>query len=180
MRIWHFMSAMSLRQLMDFVPIFFIYPLLRFQFVPSSRLIFQLRFLLKRRLHLFWRRRRAFNDGTPGAPVPPVNFPPFPESEKEDCDHDNWDYDADSFFFAVRYGFPTSQKTWKERWWSLLTGRWTAPKTPLLMKGTRRRMRVRAESTESVTLVDATTTDVVPTSPMKSIKTLPVIVAATT
>ncbi len=90
------MSAMSLRQLKDFVPIFFISPLLRVQFMPPSRIVFELRFLLEIGLYLLSKCRRAFLNDL--VRIPPVKFPPGPEPGKYQCDHDNWDYDANSYF----------------------------------------------------------------------------------
>lgn len=65
------MPAAPLRQLVYFVPIYLISPLLPVKFMPPSRFIFQLRFLLKIRLSLFG-KRLLNKDGS----APPMEFPP--------------------------------------------------------------------------------------------------------
>ena len=98
-------------QLINLIPVYFIPPLPRFEFVLPSRFIFQFRFLLKVRLYFFSGRssRRVppvFNNGT-STPVHPVRFStarPRERQPKEDnCNHNHYcrDHNGNCNFLVV-------------------------------------------------------------------------------
>ena len=94
-------------QLINFVAVYFISPFLRLQLVHPPRFIFWLCFLLEKRLYIFGPGRMVpVNGDTPVLPRRfPRRFPPGPESEKDDCDYDDWDNDANRNFLTCDMAF---------------------------------------------------------------------------